>query len=287
MAGKLYIVATPIGNLEDMTPRAVEALRKADLVVAEDTRNSLVLLNHFDIKTKIISYHKFNERKRTEEILSDLMQEKNVALICDAGTPCISDPGYILVQSAAEQGVEVIGICGACAATTAVSVSGFNSETFMFNGFLPREKGAAVKKLEELKAAPVNIIIFYESPKRIIKMLGLINEVYPAARVCLCNDLTKRYERIYRGSVQDVIEELLQNANHEKGEYALVVEKNFTFEAEPQEEIGIEAKLVDIMIKNNVSLREAVEELRLSCNGSYDRKSIYNASLALKQMFEQ
>jgi 16S rRNA (cytidine1402-2'-O)-methyltransferase len=271
MAGKLYIVATPIGNLEDMTPRAIEALRKADLVVAEDTRNSLVLLNHFDIKTKIISYHKFNERKRTEEILSNLIREETVALVCDAGTPCISDPGYILVQSAAEQGVEVIGICGACAATTALSVSGFNSDTFM---------------LEELKAAPVNIIIFYESPKRIIKMLGLINEAYPDARVCLCNDLTKKYERIYRGSVLEVIEELQQNANHEKGEYALVVEKNFTFEARPQEEIGIEARLVDIMIKKNVSLREAVEELRLSCNGSYDRKSIYNASLALKQLFE-
>jgi 16S rRNA (cytidine1402-2'-O)-methyltransferase len=286
MAGKLYIVATPIGNLEDMTPRAIEALRKADLVVAEDTRNSLVLLNHFDIKTKIISYHKFNERKRTEEILSNLIREETVALVCDAGTPCISDPGYILVQSAAEQGVEVIGICGACAATTALSVSGFNSDTFMFNGFLPREKGASVKRLEELKAAPVNIIIFYESPKRIIKMLGLINEAYPDARVCLCNDLTKKYERIYRGSVLEVIEELQQNANHEKGEYALVVEKNFTFEARPQEEIGIEARLVDIMIKKNVSLREAVEELRLSCNGSYDRKSIYNASLALKQLFE-
>lgn len=287
MAGKLYIVATPIGNLEDISARALEVLGKVDLVVAEDTRNSLILLNHFNIKTRIISYHKFNERKRTEDIINNLMNGESVALISDAGTPCISDPGYILVQSAAEQGIEAIGVCGACSATTAVSVSGFNCETFLFNGFLPREKGAAVKKLEELKTAPANIIIFYESPKRIIKTLLLINEAYPEAKVCLCNDLTKKYEKIYRGSVQKVIEELQQNVNHEKGEYALVVEKNVTVGVKQEEEVGIEGKLVDIMLKKQVSLRDAVEELRLSCNGLYDRKSIYNASLALKELFEQ
>jgi len=287
MTGKLYIVATPIGNLEDISSRALEVLGKVDLVVAEDTRNSLVLLNHFNIRTKIISYHKFNERKRTEGIINNLTQGENVALICDAGTPCISDPGYILVQSAVEQGIEAIGVCGACAATTAVSISGFDCETFLFNGFLPREKGAATKKLDELKIAPTNIIIFYESPKRIIKTLLLINEAYPEAKVCLCNDLTKKYEKIYRGSVQNVIEELQQNVNHEKGEYALVVEKNVTINVNQQDEVGIEAKLVDIMVKKHVSLRDAVEELRLNCNGLYDRKSIYNASLALKELFGQ
>lgn len=138
---KLYIVPTPIGNLNDMTPRAVDILKECDLILAEDTRHSQKLMNYFDINTKLISYHKFNEKSRTEEIIEEILNDdKSVAIITDAGTPCISDPGYEIVKSAREQGIEVIGLAGASAAIIALSIAGIKTDEFVFYGFLPRKK---------------------------------------------------------------------------------------------------------------------------------------------------
>lgn len=285
MKGELYIVSTPIGNMGEISSRAIEILEKVDLIMAEDTRKSVVLLNHFKIKTKMQSYHKFNEMERVESVITKLIEGKNIALISDAGTPCISDPGYILVDNAIQNGIKVIGISGPCAAITALSVSGFNCEAFSFYGFLPRKSGKMSKQLSKIKQDLSDIVIFYESPKRIIKTLIALKDEFPKALICLCNDLTKKYERIYRGDLEQVIGELNDNVYGEKGEYTIIIKKNMLqLDENIDYNISIEAMLVDIMIKNEVSLKEAMDKLRMEFSESYSRKDIYNASLKLKNL---
>jgi len=223
MSGRLYIVATPIGNLGDMTPRAVEILREVDIIAAEDTQNSMTLMAKFEIKTKLVSNHKFNESGSADYFINELLSGKNIAVISDAGTPCISDPGNILVKRAVENNIEIVGIPGACAAVTAVSISGFDIKSFIFEGFFPRENTEIKKIIKKLKDNP-GVYIFYESPKRIIKAFEFFSEAIPECNICLCNDLTKKFEKIYRGSPAKVLEELRDNPSAEKGEYTIVVE---------------------------------------------------------------
>jgi len=279
----LYVVATPIGNLEDMTPRAIRVLKEADLIAAEDTRRSRVLLTHFGIDTPMFSCHKFNEEKRGDFFVGKLLEGKSVALISDAGTPCVSDPGYRLVRLAAEAGAEVVAVCGASAVVAALSVSGFDASRFEFLGFLPRKNREIVEALSE--ALP-GTVVFYESPKRVLETLGVIAENFPGARVCVCNDLTKKFEKSYRGAVDEVLTQLAENPNAEKGEYACVIhmEEIRTEEATPTDEPSPESQLVDIMIKSGGNLKDASQSLRVQ-NEKLSKKEIYAAMLNLKGLF--
>ena len=280
MSGTLYVVATPIGNMDEITPRALQVLSEADLIAAEDTRNTGLFLNRLDISAKLIAYHKFNEASRLDLLLGKLKSGQSIALVSDAGTPCISDPGYLLVKAAADEGVTVVGVSGPCAVITAISVSGFSAEPFLFLGFLPRKAGALVEAMDPLRFGTT--IVFYESPKRIAATVALLAANFPEASLCLCNDLTKKFERIYRGSASDVLEALQNNPYAEKGEYTCVV---YGLAAVPEEEEtgrpSLESQLIDIIVKSGCSMKEAIKIL----SQNHQKKEVYAASLRLKEIF--
>lgn len=283
MKGKLYVVATPIGNLDDITARAVHVLSTVDLIAAEDTRNTLTLLNKLNIKTKLVSNHKFNENSKVKTFIDKLSSGQSIALVSDAGTPCISDPGHVLVSRAAEENIEVIGVCGPCAAATAVSVSGFDARSFVYLGFLPREH-SKIRSVLQIFDTPIKpLVVFYESPRRIINSLEVIAESFPHTQLCLCNDLTKKFERIYRGAPQEVVEELRDNPDHQKGEYTCVIENRETSVSPPDAPpFSLEAQLVDIMLRSGSSLKSAVQTL-FAAQKEVSKKEIYSASLRLKE----
>lgn len=217
---KLYIVPTPVGNLEDITLRALRVLKEADCILAEDTRTSGILLKHYDIKAKLQPHHKFNEHKTIESIAQRIKGGENIALISDAGTPGISDPGFLLSRECAKQGVEVECLPGATAFVPAIVASGLPCDRFCFEGFLPQKKGR-VSKLTELSTEE-RTIIFYESPYRVIKLLTQIAEIFGSERECaVCREISKLHEEIVRGSVEEV---LAHFTTHEpKGEFVVVV----------------------------------------------------------------
>ncbi len=295
MSGILYIVATPIGNLSDMTSRAIETLRNADLIAAEDTRNTMKLLNHFDIHTKMAANHKFNEHEAVDYFVNRLLNGENIALVSDAGTPCVNDPGFVLCEACRKAGIEVIGIPGACAAVTALSISGLPSATFNFKGFFPREKKERISELEKIKKNPTETYIFYESPKRILDVMEVIKEELPKAEIALCNDLTKSHEKTYRGNAESIYAELKNNPNAEKGEYAMVL--HYENEEPPEEKesldapLSLEAMLVDVMVKENCTMKEAITLLSSDASKSptgkipASKKEIYTSSLNLKELF--
>ncbi len=221
--GKLFIVATPIGNLNDITYRAIETLKNVDTVLAEDTRHSKKLFTNFEISTPLIAFHEHNERDKTQAIISDLNSGASIALITDAGTPLISDPGYFLVSNAKKEGIEVIPIPGPSAIITALSVSGLASNSFSFFGFLPSKKIARIKYLQN-KADFNETIIFYESPKRILATLTDMLEVFGSERmVCLAKELTKSFETILTDRIPSLIEYLTIDVAHQKGEFVLLI----------------------------------------------------------------
>lgn len=279
--GILYVVATPIGNLSDITKRALDTLNNVDIILCEDTRHSLKLLNYFNINKKLIAYHKFNEREKTSSIIKDLKDGKNIALITDAGTPCISDPGYILVKDAKENGISVIGVGGISAVITALSVSGLNTDSFAFYGFFPRENKEKEQFIKNIKSSCTNLVVFYESPKRIINTLEYIYEKLGSMNVSISKDLTKIHETNYFGSLEKVIKELKDFEKSDLGEYAIVIEVKHE-EEKKEEDISIEAKLIDVIIKENVSMKEAIDILNK--NSNYSKKDIYNASLRIKNL---
>lgn len=209
MPGTLYILATPIGNLEDMTFRAVRILGEVDLIAAEDTRHSLKLLNHFGISKPLTSYFDHNQQFKGERILQALRQEKSVALISDAGTPCISDPGFNLVRSAVAEGITVIPIPGPCAAVTALSASGLPSDTFTFAGFPPVRQGKRRAFLNAMAPLP-GTLVFYEAPHRLEDTLRDIREVMGERLVVVARELTKIYEEFIRGTVDEVLAKVSQ-----------------------------------------------------------------------------
>lgn len=284
MAGKLYVVATPIGNREDITERAKRVLQEADIIAAEDTRTTLNLLHMYGISNKMVSNHKFNEKHQQDYLLGELMAGKQIAVVSDAGTPCISDPGAIIVKAAAEAGIPVEGICGASAVVTAISISGFTSPSFSFYSFLPKTMKEIKERLEEVIEREVPLVVFFESPNRIKKTLSLITEMIPDADLCLCNDLTKRFERIYRGKPSEVSAEIEGNPSSEKGEYTLVinlppVDKKASAD---QDTLSAEALLVDYMVKNQCSMKEAITAVTII--SPYSKKELYAASLRLKDL---
>jgi 16S rRNA (cytidine1402-2'-O)-methyltransferase len=219
--GKLYLVPTPIGNLEDMTLRGIRILKEVDLILAEDTRTSAKLLSHFDIRNKLVSHHKFNEHKTVETIARQIDEGKNVALISDAGTPGISDPGFLLVRTCLEKEIEVECLPGATALIPALVNSGFPTDRFTFEGFLPQKKGRQ-KKISELTLEP-RTMIFYESPYRLIKSLEQFAEYMgPDRRACVCRELSKLFEENKRGTLTELIEYF--NSKPVKGEIVIVLE---------------------------------------------------------------
>lgn len=277
----LYIVATPIGNLEDITPRAIRILGEVDMIAAEDTRHSRVLLSHFKIKTPMVSCHKFNEEQRGDFFISALKDGKSIALISDAGTPCISDPGHKLVKMTATAGFPVVAVCGASAVVAALSVSGFDVSRFSFTGFLPRGK---TDMLESLAQVLPGTIVFYESPKRIAATLETISTEYPMAQVCLCNDISKKFERVYYGGIIDVLQNIYENPDAKKGEYTCVINVSDLPPVPEDEDIpSLESQLVDIMIKTDCTLKDASVVLREK-HKNFSKKEIYAAMLNLKAL---
>ena len=220
MAGILYIVPTPVGNLEDMTLRAIRILGEADLILAEDTRTSSVLLKHYDIHKPLRSHHKFNEHKATQEVVNDLLAGKNIALISDAGTPGISDPGFFLARACAEEGIEVQTLPGPTACIPALVSSGLPCDRFCFEGFLPVKKGRHTL-LEQLKTES-RTMVFYESPYRLVKTLEQFAEVFGPERKCsVAREISKKFEEHCRGSIAEVLEHFRQK--EPKGEIVIII----------------------------------------------------------------
>lgn len=282
--GILYVVATPIGNLDDITKRALDVLNSVDLIACEDTRTSGVLLKHFNINKKLVSYHKFNEKGKSNSLVNDLLNGKNIALISDAGCPCISDPGSILVNEAIKNNIEVIAVPGASATITSLMCSGMNTESFSFYGFLDRENKKILDELDKVKNDSSSIAIIYESPKRIVKLLEKVNEVLDNPNVCLCNDLTKKFEKKYYGKTSDVINQLNDNPNSDLGEYVLLIEKNKSINKE-KDNYTLEALIIDEIIKSNCTMKEAIKIV--SEKYKRNKNKVYDASLNLKTIFKK
>lgn len=284
--GTLYIVATPIGNSQDMSPRGRKILSEVDIIAAEDTRRSMVLLNKLEIRNKLASNHKFNEYGKAKYFINEMLAGKSVAVITDAGTPCISDPGNELIKAAVEAGIRVIGVPGCCAAVTALSVSGFDLSSFMFYGFFPRENAERRKLLEKIRRGDTRTFAFYESPKRIMDMVDFFIDADADCRMCLCNDMTKLHEMHFRGTPAEVKEQLLAKGSYDKGEYAIIIEigEDYVFN-KVEHTVSAEAMIVDAMVAGNVSAKEAVSAVLADENNSYSKNELKAAALRLKKLF--
>ncbi|HQH48164.1 MAG TPA: 16S rRNA (cytidine(1402)-2'-O)-methyltransferase [Candidatus Syntrophosphaera thermopropionivorans] len=266
-AGNLYLVPVPIGNLRDITLRALEILRKVEIIAAEDTRNTRSLLSHYQIKSgRLISLHKYNEKKRIPEILELLEQGKDIAVVSDAGSPGISDPASLLVQEAIDHQINIIPLPGATAIIPALTASGFNTESFLFLGFLPLTNKHRKEKLALIKNS-IHTVILYEAPHRIKRTLTELSEYIDNRRICLAREITKIYEEFIRGNIQDII----TNYNiKEKGEFVIVIEGNKRSEQIDRTEInqyieellgqGLSSKTIAQMVANR---------FRISANSAY------------------
>ena len=221
--GKLYLVATPIGNLKDITLRALDILKEVDVIAAEDTRKTGILLKRYDISVRIESFHKFNELKKKQKFIKYLQSGLSVSIVSDAGTPGISDPAYSLVRDAIESRIEIIPVPGANSAISALVVSGLPADSFYFGGFPPRKKSKRVKYFEQLKDRP-ETLIFFESPHRLLKTLDDIYAVYGSRRCAICRELTKKFESIIRGKLSSILAD--RDNLVIKGEFVLVIEGN-------------------------------------------------------------
>lgn len=221
MTGKLYLCATPIGNLGDMTPRVVETLQMVDVIAAEDTRNSIRLLNHFDIHTPMTSYHEYNKVEKAVTLIGQMNQGKNVALITDAGTPAISDPGEVLVRMCHEAGIVVTSLPGAAACITALTLSGLSTRRFCFEGFLSSDKKEKKDILEDLKKESRTIVL-YEAPHHLVRTLDDLYEALGNRRLTICRELTKKFEEVMPTTIQDA--RTIYGTDEPRGEYVLVVE---------------------------------------------------------------
>ena len=252
--GTLYVVATPIGNLEDITLRAVKVLKEADLIACEDTRRTRKLLSHLGIEGKrLVPYHEHNEREQSERIISLLKEGSSVALVSDAGTPCISDPGYRLVNLARKEGIPVFPVPGASAVVAALSASGFPTDRFFFGGFLPRKEKALKEELKEAFSRPYTSV-YYESPHRLERTLKLISELFPDREIGIYREITKLNEEFLRGKAEDLLS-YLSSEGKLKGEIVLLVPpgEETTSEINPDE-------LLRKLLSEGLSVKEAAKE---------------------------
>lgn len=259
-SGRLYLVPTPIGNLKDITIRALEILKECDIIAAEDTRQTLKLLNHFEIKKPLISYHKFNENSKGNEIIELLSEGKNIALVSDAGTPGISDPGSVIVEKCIEKNIKFEVLPGATAITTALVYSGLDTTKFLFRGFLPRENKEKRIITDELLNSQ-ETLIFYEAPHRLLDTLSYLIDVFGNRKIAVCRELTKLYEEIFRGDLSSAVQYFIKNKP--RGEFVLVLEgkRIEDIKEEKKQEwinLSIEAHILKY-IKDGISKKEAIK----------------------------
>ena len=274
MEGKLYVVGTPIGNLEDMTLRAARILGEVDLVAAEDTRRSLQLLNHLGCPKTLVSYHEHNRREAGESLLRQLRDGAQIALVTDAGMPCISDPGWELVDSARKEGIAVEMVPGPTAVATAVAASGMDSSCFTFEGFIAR-KGKERRERLETVTARREMVVLYEAPHRLEKLLEDLAEYCPDRPIALCKDLTKRFESVERGTVAEVWESLKEREI--LGEYVLVLGPWEGAAAGAAEEETDPEKLLLSLKESGVDKKEAIREV--TAKTGLKKRDIYQLAL--------
>ena len=273
----LFLVATPIGNLSEVSDRTLDTLRNVDVIACEDTRNTLKLLSHFDIHTRMISYHNFNEEESSKGIIKLLEEGNNVALVSDAGYPLISDPGYLLVNEVIEKGFNITTVSGPNAALNALVASGLETNHYLFYGFLNAKASQARKELEQLKGFPYTLI-FYEAPHRIEKTLKLMYEVLGDRKACLARELTKLHEEYHRGSLGK-----LSELHDLKGEMVLIVEG----EKKVDKEADLEQLLEEVgqLVESGLKSKQAVNEV--SRRYGYSKNVLYNAYLKKDRKGEQ
>lgn len=274
MAGTLYLVSTPIGNLEDIAHRAVRVLGEVDLIACEDTRHTKKLLNHYGIKTKTISYHDHNERERAAELVELLKLGSDVAVVSDAGTPAISDPGYRLARVAIDNGLPVVPVPGACALITALVASGMPTDEFFFGGFLPARSGARRARLSELRAMPATLI-FYEGPHRIAATLKDAQEILGEREAVVARELTKMHEEIVRGRLSELAARFSSTENA-RGEMVLIIDRAvIQTEVETDKAVvsiaELVAKLESEGLDHRAALKKAARELGFSRDEAYRR----------------
>lgn len=262
MAGKLYLCATPIGNLEDITYRVLRILKEVDLIGAEDTRHSVNLINHFEIDTPMTSYHEYNKVEKARYLVEEMKKGKNIAIITDAGTPGISDPGEEIVRQCYEAGIEVTSIPGPAACITALTMSGLNTRRFSFEAFLPADKKERQRVLKELKNETRTIII-YEAPHHLIKTLKELQEVLGDREMTLCKELTKIHERAEKSTIRSLIEKY--EGTEIKGEYVLVIQGK-TFEEIEQEEQAAFSEMsieehMEMYLSQGIDKKEAMKKV--------------------------
>lgn len=279
MSGMLYLCATPIGNLEDITFRVLRTLKEVDLIAAEDTRNSIKLLNHFEIKTPMTSYHEYNKIEKAYQLVEKLREGKNIALITDAGTPGISDPGEDLVRICYEEGIPVTSLPGPAACITALTMSGLPTRRFAFEAFLPRDKKERADVLGSL-ADETRTIIIYEAPHHLVKTLEELHEVLGNRRLSICRELTKRYEEKTLTTIEDSL--IFYKDNEPRGEYVLVLEgKTFEEQRKEQQEswesMSIEAHMA-VYEEQGVDHKEAMK--LVAKDRGISKRDVYQALLA-------
>ena len=274
----LYLCATPIGNLEDMTFRVINILKNADLIAAEDTRNSIKLLNHFDIHTPMTAYHEFNKVEKAKELVEFMLEGKDVAVITDAGTPGISDPGEELCRQARAAGITVTSVPGACACITALTMSGLPTRRFCFEAFLPTDKKELKRVLEELKDE-TRTTVLYEAPHRLLKTLQLLLDELGDRRMTVTKELTKKHENSYEGRISEHIAYF--SANEPKGEYVLVMEgrsfEELDRESRDQWENISLSEHVQMYIDKGMDKKEAMRAA--ASDRGISKRDVYNALL--------
>lgn len=278
MAGTLYLCATPIGNLEDMTFRCVRILKEVDLIAAEDTRNSIRLLNHFEIKTPMTSYHEYNKIEKGRKLVEKLREGTDIALITDAGTPGISDPGEELVRMCREEGIPVTAVPGAAACVTALTISGLSTRRFAFEAFLPTEKKERQQILEELKQE-TRTIVLYEAPHRLVKTLRLLLETLGDRQVRVCRELTKKHETVYENTLSGAVS--YYEEQEPKGECVLVIDGKSREEIRREEQMQWEEMTLEEHMEKYLSegmdRKEAMKQV--AKDRGIGKREVYRALL--------
>ena len=277
-SGVLYVIATPIGNLEDISLRARRVLQEVDLILAEDTRHSRILLDHLQIHTPMRSYHEHNERAVVADLLGELRHGRSLALISDAGTPLLCDPGFPLVSAAHEQGVRIVPVPGPAAVTTALSVSGMAADRFVFEGFL---RGKAAARRERLKSLirETRTMVFYEAPHRILQLLEEIQEIMGGRReVCVGRELTKKYETVYRGSCADVLGRIKDSPDQQLGEFVVIL-KGYGDREEPGPSEAV--RVLQILLTHGLPVKLAASITAAISGGK--KNKLYRMALQLAE----
>lgn len=280
MAGKLFLCATPIGNLGDMTPRVIETLESVDVIAAEDTRNSIKLLNHFNIKTPMTSYHEYNKNEKADTLIAQMLAGKNIALITDAGTPAISDPGEVLVQKCQEAGITVTSLPGPAACITALTLSGLSTRRFCFEGFLSSDKKERKAVLEDLKEESRTMIL-YEAPHHLKGTLKELYGVLGNRKITLCRELTKKFETVFPTTLEDALE--YYESNDPRGEYVLVLEGKSHQQKEEEKQASFSEMSIEDHMKiyedKGVDRKEAMK--LVAKERGISKRDVYNYLLSL------